>query len=108
MLWADHGLWSNHWAEIKSGKVTYRIVGTPDRDFPKVPDHREVSYTTLESAVLREMIERPRIRACRAIAPSPRHSQHGGPVFASSEPHRNSFASYDELRATQLEQLLAR
>jgi hypothetical protein len=27
----------NHWAEIKSGKVTYRIVGTPDRDFPKVP-----------------------------------------------------------------------
>jgi hypothetical protein len=24
----------NHWAEIKSGKVTYRIVGVPDRDFP--------------------------------------------------------------------------
>ena len=22
----------NHWAEIKSGKVTYRIVGMPDRD----------------------------------------------------------------------------
>jgi DNA polymerase-3 subunit beta len=35
----------NHWAEIKSGKVTYRIVGMPDRDFPKVPDHREASYT---------------------------------------------------------------
>jgi DNA polymerase III sliding clamp (beta) subunit (PCNA family) len=46
----------NHWAEIKSGKVSYRIVGMPDRDFPKVPDHREASYTTLESAVLREMI----------------------------------------------------
>jgi hypothetical protein len=29
----------NHWAEIKSGKVTYRIVGMPDRGFPKVPDH---------------------------------------------------------------------
>ena len=45
----------NHWAEIKSGKVTYRIVGMPDRDFPKVPDHREAQYATLESAVLREM-----------------------------------------------------
>ncbi|MGH9884331.1 MAG: hypothetical protein ACREBE_02305 [bacterium] len=35
----------NHWAEIKSRKVTYRIVGMPDRDFLKVPDHREASYT---------------------------------------------------------------
>src|SRR6187401_3032785 len=48
----------NHWAEIKSGKVTYRIVGMPDRDFPKVPDHREATYSAVESAVLREMIER--------------------------------------------------
>jgi DNA polymerase-3 subunit beta len=54
----------NHWAEIKSGKVTYRIVGMPDRDFPKVPDHREASYTTLESAVLREMIERTLFSVC--------------------------------------------
>jgi hypothetical protein len=23
----------SHWAEIRSGKVTYRIVGMPDRDF---------------------------------------------------------------------------
>lgn len=48
----------NHWAEIKSGKVQYRIVGMPDRDFPRVPDHREATYTTVESAVLREMIDR--------------------------------------------------
>src|SRR4051794_25536776 len=34
----------NHWAEIKSGKVAYRIVGMPGRDFPKVPDHREATY----------------------------------------------------------------
>jgi hypothetical protein len=32
----------NHWAEIKSGKVTYRIVGMPDRDFPKV--HMACAY----------------------------------------------------------------
>jgi DNA polymerase-3 subunit beta len=54
----------NHWAEIKSGKVTYRIVGMPDRDFPKVPDHREASYATVESAVLREMIERTMFSIC--------------------------------------------
>jgi DNA polymerase-3 subunit beta len=54
----------NHWAEIRSGKVTYRIVGMPDRDFPKVPDHREASYATIESAVLREMIERTLFSVC--------------------------------------------
>jgi DNA polymerase-3 subunit beta len=54
----------NHWAEIRSGKVTYRIVGMPDRDFPKVPDHREAQYSTVESAVLREMIERTLFSVC--------------------------------------------
>lgn len=54
----------NHWAEIRSGKVTYRIVGMPDRDFPRVPDHREATYTTIESAVLREMIDRTLFSVC--------------------------------------------
>jgi DNA polymerase-3 subunit beta len=54
----------NHWAEIRSGKVTYRIVGMPDRDFPKVPDHREAQYSTVESAVFREMIERTLFSVC--------------------------------------------
>jgi len=54
----------NHWAEIRSGKVTYRVVGMPDRDFPKVPDHREASYATVEAAVLREMIERTLFSVC--------------------------------------------
>ncbi len=57
----------NHWAEIKSGKVAYRIVGMPDRDFPKVPDHREAMQSgssTIESAVLREMIERTLFSVC--------------------------------------------
>ncbi len=48
----------NNWAEISGGKVNYRIVGMPDRDFPKVPDHREVEFSEVESAVLREMIDR--------------------------------------------------
>jgi DNA polymerase-3 subunit beta len=54
----------NHWAEIRSGKVTYRIVGMPDRDFPKVPDHREATYSVVESAVLREMIDRTLFSVC--------------------------------------------
>jgi DNA polymerase-3 subunit beta len=54
----------NHWAEIRSGKVTYRIVGMPDRDFPKVPDHREATYSALEPAVLREMIDRTLFSVC--------------------------------------------
>jgi len=62
----------NHWAEIKSGKVTYRIVGMPDRDFPKVPDHREASYATVESAVLREMIERTLFSICNDETRFPR------------------------------------
>jgi hypothetical protein len=28
------------WAEIKNGKVTYRLIDLTDRDLPKVPDHR--------------------------------------------------------------------
>ncbi len=54
----------NHWAEIKSGKVAYRIVGMPDRDFPKVPDHREAQYAQLESSVLKEMIDRTLFSVC--------------------------------------------
>src|SRR5262249_50732331 len=54
----------NHWAEIKSGKATYRVVGMPDRDFPKVPDHREAQYSTIESSVLREMIGATLLSVC--------------------------------------------
>jgi len=48
----------NNWAEIKAGKVNYRIVGMPDRDFPKIPDHREAEFVELDAVVLREMIEK--------------------------------------------------
>jgi hypothetical protein len=54
----DSALTSGHLADA---------VGMPDRDLPKVPDHREASYTTLESAVLREMIERTRNTVLRQV-----------------------------------------
>jgi DNA polymerase-3 subunit beta len=48
----------NNWAEIRAGKVEYRVVGMPDRDFPKIPDHREVEFARVEAAVLRDMIDK--------------------------------------------------
>jgi DNA polymerase-3 subunit beta len=59
----------NHWAEIKSGKLTYRIVGMPDR-FPKVPDHREASYKHWPASFARCSNRRCRITARRATRPS--------------------------------------
>lgn len=54
----------NNWAEIKAGKVSYRIVGVPDRDFPKVPDHREAAFGEVDAATLREMIDRTLFSVC--------------------------------------------
>lgn len=54
----------NNWAEISSGKVNYRLVGMPDRDFPKVPDHREAEFSDVESELVREMIDRTLFSVC--------------------------------------------
>src|SRR5438067_2119365 len=32
----------NNWALVKSAKVEFKIVGLADKDFPRLPDHREV------------------------------------------------------------------
>jgi len=48
----------NNWADIKAAKVAYKLVGMPDRDFPKLPDHREVAFAKCDPAVLREMIDK--------------------------------------------------
>lgn len=46
----------NQYAEIKAGKVEYRMVGMADRDFPKLPNHREVKYATIDVATFRDLI----------------------------------------------------
>ncbi len=46
----------NHYADIKAGKVEYKVVGMPDRDFPKLPNHREVKFGKVDAATLRDMI----------------------------------------------------
>ncbi|MSP59254.1 MAG: DNA polymerase III subunit beta [Myxococcales bacterium] len=46
----------NHYAEIKAGKVDYRMVGMADRDYPKVPNHREVTFSKVDAGILRDLI----------------------------------------------------
>src|SRR5690349_13951859 len=46
----------NNWAEIKSMRAEYKLVGMADRDFPRLPNHREVTFTRLEASLLRDMI----------------------------------------------------
>jgi len=92
----------NHWAEIRSGKVTYRIVGMPDRDFPKVPDHREASYSTVESAVLREMIDRTLFSVCNDET-----RFHLNGVFFESDGSKARMVSTDGHRLSKVERTIA-
>jgi DNA polymerase-3 subunit beta len=92
----------NHWAEIKSGKVTYRIVGMPDRDFPKVPDHREASYSSLESGVLREMIERTLFSVCNDET-----RFHLNGVYFESDGSKSRMVSTDGHRLSKVERTIA-
>ncbi len=54
----------NNWAEISAGKVDYRLVGMPDRDFPKIPDHREVELQPVDADTLRAMIDKTLFSVC--------------------------------------------
>src|SRR6478736_10439278 len=45
-----------NWAEIRSGKVEFKVVGMPDRDYPKLPAIQEAEVSPVDSAVLRDMI----------------------------------------------------
>jgi DNA polymerase-3 subunit beta len=45
-----------NWAEIKAGKVEFKVVGMSDRDYPKLPAIQEAQTFAVDSAVLRDMI----------------------------------------------------
>src|SRR6266478_4963844 len=45
-----------NWAEIRSGKIEYKVVGMPDRDYPKLPAIQEAETFKVDSGTLREMI----------------------------------------------------
>lgn len=46
----------NQYAEIVAGKVNFKVVGLADRDFPRLPNHREVKFHKVEAATLRDLI----------------------------------------------------
>jgi DNA polymerase-3 subunit beta len=46
----------NNWAEIKGGKARYRMMGISERDFPRLPDHREIEFKEIDAATFAEMI----------------------------------------------------
>ena len=48
----------NNWAEIKAGKARYKMVGMSDRDFPRLPNHREVAFKEIDAKTLAEMISK--------------------------------------------------
>ncbi len=45
-----------NWAEIRAGKVEFKVVGMADRDYPKLPNVKEAETFKVDSATLRDMI----------------------------------------------------
>jgi DNA polymerase III subunit beta len=45
-----------NWAEIRSGKVEFKVVGLSDRDYPKLPAIAEAETFSVETGALRDMI----------------------------------------------------
>src|SRR5438874_588703 len=48
----------NQYAELRAGKVEYKVVGMADRDFPKLPNHREVEFSKVDPAALLDCIDK--------------------------------------------------
>jgi DNA polymerase-3 subunit beta len=47
-----------NWAEVRCGKVEFKVVGMSDRDYPKLPSIQEAETFSVDSATLREMISK--------------------------------------------------
>jgi len=45
-----------NWAEIRAGKVEFKVVGMADRDYPKLPSAKEAETFKVDSATLRDMV----------------------------------------------------
>src|SRR3569623_3599725 len=73
----------------------------PDRDFPKVPDHREAQYAQVESIVLKEMIERTLFSVCND---APRFHLNG--VYFESDGSKARMVSTDGHRLSKVERTI--
>lgn len=91
----------NNWAEISAGKVDYRLVGMPDRDFPKIPDHREVQLTPVDADTLRGMIDKTLFSVC-----SDETRFHLNGVFFESDGKTSRMVSTDGHRLSRVDRSL--
>jgi DNA polymerase-3 subunit beta len=48
----------NQYAELRAGKVEYKVVGMADRDFPKLPNHREVEFAKVDAGAFIDMVDK--------------------------------------------------
>jgi len=48
----------NHYVEVVSGRVQYRIVGMAAEEFPKIPDMAAEKMLTMDPSLLKEMIDK--------------------------------------------------
>ncbi|MEW5855340.1 MAG: DNA polymerase III subunit beta [Myxococcota bacterium] len=48
----------NHYVEVTSGRVQYRIVGMASEEFPKIPDMGADRMLAMEPALLKEMVDK--------------------------------------------------
>jgi len=46
----------NNWVEIRGGNAHYQLVAMSDRDFPKLPEHEDLTFFEVDAAALGDMI----------------------------------------------------
>ncbi len=48
----------NNYIQIQAGKISYKLVGLSNQDFPKLPDAQKVKFSSVDSATLKDLIEK--------------------------------------------------
>ncbi len=90
-----------NWAEIRSGRAEYKMVGMSERDFPKLPAFSEASLVKVDGAIIRDLITKT------AFAVSTDDSrQHLAGVFFESDGARALMVSTDGHRLCKASRLL--
>lgn len=95
----------NQYAELRAGKVEYKVVGMADRDFPKLPNHREVEFAKVDAPALLDMID----KTFFSISTDETRYHLNGVLFhcdGAGEAARATMVSTDGHRLSKVERLL--
>jgi DNA polymerase III subunit beta len=91
----------NNWAEIRAGKAKYRVVGMSDRDFPRMPNYREVKFVEVDASTFSEMINKTLFSVS---TDDTRHHLSG--IYFESDGKRARMVSTDGHRLSKVEREL--